>query len=230
MTKQSDQDDSALWDAWNRFHYLCDTHRFQKVFARADLVRMIVDIPGDIVDAGAYKGASTLQFAHLLETYQPNSRSKVVAFDTFDATFPRVRDDEEKAAADHMKTFEASAFDQLSEAIERFGLNRRIEIVRGDITETLPSYIAERPGFRISLLHCDLDVYPATLATLKAAWPRLTSGGVAVFDEYAEAAWGESDAVDEFFASLDRVPELKMLPSSPTPTAFCIKGQDRGED
>ena len=83
-----------MWSAFNEFHYRCDTHRFQKLFARADLVKMIADLPGDIIDAGAFKGTSTLQFAHALETYQPNSRSRVLSFDTFEATFPRTRADE----------------------------------------------------------------------------------------------------------------------------------------
>ena len=223
MTKQSDPTDAAMWDAYNNFHYLCDKHRFQKIFARADLVRMIADVPGDIVDAGVYKGTSTIQFAHLLETYQPNSRSKVIGFDTFESSFPHAREDERERAEEHMNTFDASAYDRLVETIERVGLAHRVEIVRGDIVETLPAYIRANPGFRISLLHCDLDVYPPTLAVLKAAWPRLVQGGIAVFDEYAVGRWGESDAVDEFFASLDHAPRLRVLPSSPTPTVYCVK-------
>ena len=224
MTMQSDPSDDAMWAAYNDFHYLCDTHRFQKILARAELVRMITGTPGDIVDAGAYKGTSTIQFAHFLKTYQPNSRSRVISLDTFDAVFPRKRADEEASAADHMKTYDASAYDHLIGALDRLELSERVEILRGDITETLPRYIRDNPGFRISLLHCDLDVYPPTLSALQAAWPRVVRGGLAVFDEYAVAKWGESDAVDEFFATLDPAPTLKMLETSPTPTAYCIKG------
>jgi len=224
MTMQSDPSDDAMWAAYNDFHYLCDTHRFQKILARAELVRMITGTPGDIVDAGAYKGTSTIQFAHFLKTYQPNSRSRVISLDTFDAVFPRKRADEEASAANHMKTYDASAYDHLVAALDRLELSERVEIIRGDITETLPRYIQDNPGFRISLLHCDLDVYPPTLTTLQAAWPRVVRGGLAVFDEYAVANWGESDAVDEFFATLDPAPVLKTLETSPTPTAYCVKG------
>jgi predicted O-methyltransferase YrrM len=223
MSRQSDPDDAAMWDAFNAFHYWCDTHRFQKLFARADLVRLIVDVPGDIVDAGAYKGTSTIQFAHLLKTYQPNTRSRVVTFDTFDAVFPRVRADEAQSARDHMKSYDVNAYDNLVAALARTGIGDRVEIVRGDIVETLPRYLREHPGFRIALLHCDLDVYPATLATLRAAWDRIVPGGICVFDEYAVGNWGEADAVDEFFATLETPPQLRMLATSPTPTAYCIK-------
>jgi len=212
-----------MWDAYNAFHYLCDTSRFQKVLARTELMRLVQDIPGDIVDAGAYKGTSTIQFGHLLRTYQPNSRSKVVSFDTFAAIFPRVRPDEIQSAEEHMQTYDVNAYDNLVAALARLELGSRVELVRGDITETLPDYLNSNPGFRISLLHCDLDVYPATLSTLRAAWGRLVLGGICVFDEYAVANWGESDAVDEFFGSLDNPPELKMLSCSATPTAYCVK-------
>lgn len=223
MSGKRTSSEDEMWAVYNRFHYVCDTRRFQKLFARADLVRMVTDVPGDIVDAGAFKGISTIQFAHLLETYQPHSRSKVVAFDTFEATFPRIRDDERSGADTLMSGYEPDAFEQLTEALKALGLDRRVEVIRGDIAETLPRYAAENPGFRISLLHCDLDAYEPTLATLRAAWPRVVTGGLVVFDEYAVGAWGESDAADQFFATLDRKPVLRMLPSSPTPTAYCVK-------
>lgn len=225
MLQQSVTNNEAMWDAYNRFHYLCDTKRFQKLVSRVELIRMISDVPGDIVDAGAFKGISTIQFAHMLQIYQPNSRSKVISFDTFDASFPRLRPDEAVAAQALMNDFEESALDQLTEAVAGLDLNRRVKIVRGDIVETFPSYLAENPGFRICLLHCDLDVYEATLRTLEAAWPRIVPGGVIVFDEYAIENWGESDAVDEFLKSLKQPPKLKQLPSSITPTAYCVKGE-----
>ena len=42
-----------------------------------------------------------------------------------------------------------------------------------------------RPGFRISLLHMDLDVEEPTLKALEALWPKVCKGGVVIFDEYA---------------------------------------------
>jgi len=223
MNQQLDPATEAMWDAFNRFHYLCDTHRFQKLLARADFVRRVADIPGDVVDAGTFKGVSTIEFAHFLKIFQPNGNAKVLSFDTFDAVFPRVRMDERQSAEDHGRLFEASAYDQILEAVERHHLSQRVEIVKGDITETFPAYLNSNPGFRINLLHCDLDVYPATKVLLELAWPRLVRGGIAVFDQYAVGKWGESDAVDEFFATLDNPPVLKTALGSPTPTAYCIK-------
>ena len=224
MNKQADTSDTDMWQVYHNFYFQCDKHRFQKMFARYDLFRMVADLPGDIVDAGVYKGTSTILWAHLLETYQPNSRSKVIGFDTFEKNFSHVRADERDAVEIHQTSFDADAYDTLSAALERLDLSHRVELVKGDIVTEFPKYLAGNPGFRINLLHCDLDVYLPTAKLLGAAWPRLVNGGIAVFDEYAVGRWGESDAVDEVFASLDRPPRLKMLSASPTPTAYCIKG------
>lgn len=210
-------------ETYNEFHLCCDTNRFRKILARADLVRMVGDLPGDIVDAGVFKGVSTIQFAHFLDICQPNSRSRVIAFDTFDRSLPGIAEKELKGAEILMENFEDNAFERLQEALRRLGIERRVELVRGDIRETLPRYLEENPGFRISLLHCDLDTYGPTLDTLRTAWPRVVRGGVIAFDEYAVPLWGESDAVDEFLGSLDKPPRLRALTTTPTPSAYCVK-------
>ncbi len=222
--RQSANADELMWRIFNQFHYHCDTHRFQKLLARAEMVRRVADVPGDIVDCGTFKGISTIQFAHFLEIYRPHGLAKVVSFDTFEAMFPRVRADETKSAKEHMdKLYEERALDQITEAVGRLSLGHRVEIIKGDIVETLPAFLADKPGFRISLLHCDLDVYEATKTVLKLAWPRVSRGGVVLFDEYAVRNWGESDAADEFLATLPNPPRLRTLDRTPTPTAYLIK-------
>ena len=202
MAKIHKSPEDMMWDAYNQFHFHCDTRRFQKLVARVEMARMIADIPGDIVDAGAFKGVSTLQFAQMLEIYQPNSRAKVISLDTFEATFPQIRNDEKKGDSDLMRDYQAGSYERLTEAIQRLGLAHRVTILRGDVAETLPQYIADNPGFRIALLHCDLDAEGPTRNTLNAAWPRIVKGGMVVFDEYAIENWGESEAADSFFSGI----------------------------
>ena len=57
MSIQSDKNDQEMWEAYNPFHYLCDTHRFQKLVSRIEMVRMIGDLPGDIVDVALLQGS-----------------------------------------------------------------------------------------------------------------------------------------------------------------------------
>jgi predicted O-methyltransferase YrrM len=211
------------WDAYNEFHFQCDQRRFQKLFARLDLFRMVADLPGDIVDAGAFKGVSTIQFAQMLAAYQPNTRSRVVCFDTFEAHMQDLRPDEAAAGDRLMANYRADSYEHLLQVLDRLELRERVDVVRGDIATTLPAYLAERRGFRISLLHCDLDAYAPTLATLRAAWPRVVPSGLVVFDEYAIDQWGESDAVDEFFREAAPHVQLKLLGTGRTPSAYVRK-------
>ena len=104
---------------------------------------------------------------------------------------------------------------------ETAGLSRRLELVPGDLGETAQGYVTANPGFRISLLHLDLDAYAGTRAALEALWPRVSRGGVVVLDEYGARGWGESQAVDEYFA--DQHVEIKAVPNASQPTAYIVK-------
>lgn len=209
----------AMWKAWHDFHYLCDTARMQKLFARHRLFLEVRNLPGNIIDAGVFKGPSTLLFAHLLRTYAPHARRKVVGFDTFDSAFIDVQGFEAERARDFMAHHEAGALDKLNGVIDVQGLGGFCELVAGDIAETFPRYVADNRGMRISLLHLDLDVYEPTLAVLRAAWDVMVPGGLIVLDEYAVEGWGESDAVDTFFGERGIRPEIRGVSDSASPTA-----------
>ena len=44
-----------------------------------------------------------------------------------------------------------------------------------------------------------------------------------IFDQYAVRNWGESDAADEFLATLPNAPRLQTVSDTPTPTAYLVK-------
>ncbi len=58
-----------------------------------------------------------------------------------------------------------------------------------------------------ALVHIDVDLYQTVLDCCVYFYPRLVSGVVLIFDEYAfPAARGEKDAVDQFFADKPESP------------------------
>ena len=212
-------DVNAIWQAWHDFHYQCDTARMQKLFARHRLFLEVRDLPGHVVDAGVFKGVSTLLFAHLLKTYAPNGRRKVIGFDTFDAAFADAQGFEKIRAADFMANHEMGMKTNLEAVIATHELESYCELVAGDIAITLPAYIEKHRGMRISLLHLDLDIFEPTLAVLRAAWDSMTPGGLIVLDEYGIEGWGESEAVDLFFKERGIKPVVEGVTDSATPTA-----------
>jgi hypothetical protein len=217
-------EDQTLWDAYNLLCRGPDVERLRKLLVRHDLFRLAADVPGDIVECGVFKGAGLMTWLKMLAIYQPGSGKRVVGFDTFSA-FPAPADGrEKKVVADLVEeaNFRGITTHDLDVMIESAGLRKSAcDLVAGDIRETARAYVAAHPGFRISLLHLDLDLGSATHAALETLWPRVVRGGVVVFDEYAVSRWTESEGVDRFFATRDV--SLRAVPFARTPTAYAIK-------
>tara|TARA_R100000664_G_C2758126_1_gene146813 strand:+ start:1046 stop:1741 length:696 start_codon:yes stop_codon:yes gene_type:complete len=216
-----------LFDSFNGFMLSSDTKVFGKLLARTLLFNQVKDLPGDIVECGVFKGTGLLTFLKLKKFLCPNSGKKVVGFDYFnsdklveslsgqDAAAMKVLFDQRGYAhrddhRDHFDAFIASCgFEQ-----------HEYELVAGDVCKTASEYVSERPGARISLLYLDLDVQDPTYAALEALWPRVVTGGIVVFDEYAFHQWSEANAVDCFFH--DKDVEIKSL-NYICPSAYVVK-------
>jgi hypothetical protein len=58
---------------------------------------------------------------------------------------------------------------------------------------------------------------------LAAIWPKVSRGGVVIFDEYALKEWGgETQAVDEFFADKPNV-VVKTFSHTNSPAGYVVK-------
>jgi hypothetical protein len=187
---------------------------------------MVLDVPGDIAEFGVYRGAGLFTWANLLEAYCIGDRTKTVrGFDNWSGITTLTQHDNTRAGV-----FDSSPFRQeVLDAIAIFDTDRfipdkpRIRLVDGSIETTVPAFIEEHPGVRFSLLHLDCDVYLPTKAVLDHLWPRVSRGGVVIFDEYGIEDWpGETKAVDEFLADK---PGLRLQISQWTncPGAFLVK-------
>ena len=101
---------------------------------------------------------------------------------------------------------------------------KRVEIIDGDIFDTLDKFLEEHPGLKISLLHLDVDLYDVTKYSLEKLYDLVCTGGVVCFDEYGLVPWqGETKAADEFFESRGLSPVYKKFPFSATPSGYFIK-------
>ncbi|MCA4916759.1 MAG: macrocin-O-methyltransferase, partial [Phenylobacterium sp.] len=69
----------------------------------------------------------------------------------------------------------------------------------------------------------DCDLYAPTKAALEALWPKVSRGGVVLFDEYGIPDWpGETQAVDEFLADKP-VLKLETFTWTNAPAAYLVK-------
>ena len=99
---------------------------------------------------------------------------------------------------------------------------KRVELVKGDASVSIPEYVKANPGIRISLLHLDMDLYDPTLAALRHLYPLVSPGGIVLLDEYGMDGFpGESAAFDDYFGA--NRPQLKKFPFTSTPGGYFRK-------
>lgn len=212
------------WDAYNELLLHGSLDRFTKMLARYELYKRIIDLPGDIVECGVFKGAGTLYWAKLTQIFNSLSLRRIVGFDTFEGypTSTSHQYDQVSGAAFIKEAhFSGNPIDAIYTAARNSNIEHRVELVAGDATITIKDYVMRNPGFRIAMLYLDFDVYEPTIIALEALYPLVVPGGLVVFDEYAIRGWGESDAADQFFAT--RNVRYQTVPWALSPTAFIVK-------
>lgn len=220
-------------DAVKFFPVLARRQWLKRFMAHHELFLKTLDVPGDIAELGVFRGLGLMTWANLLEAYCIGDRTKTVyGFDNWKG-FVEL-DEADGAAVEEVSKTEGGFsperyYEQLTDALAIFDEDRfvswkaRVKLIEGNIEQTTPAFAQEHPGVRFSLLHFDCDLYQPTKAALEAFWPRLSRGGVIVFDEYAIADWpGESQAVDEFFADIPGA-KIKTFSWTNSPAGYFVK-------
>jgi hypothetical protein len=215
------------------FPVLARRQELKRFIAHTDLFRLTLDVPGDILDLGVYRGASLMTWANLLEIFAIGDRTKrVIGLDNWTGFSELTTEDgpDIENAGKTVGGFDAANYrKELENAIRIFDSDRfvpwkdRVELVEGNIEQTLPEMLNKRPGLRFSLVHFDVDLYAPTRVALEHVWDKVPRGGVILFDEYGIEDWqGETQAVDEFLASRPEQ-RLRKLEWTNVPAAFLIK-------
>jgi O-methyltransferase len=144
------------------------------------------DVPGDLIETGAWRGGATIMMSAVLAAYGISDRLVWVA-DSFRG-LPRPNPEKYP----HDKGLDFVDFAELSVPLEDVKanfrkydlLNDRVKFVEGWFSETLPSIAARE----FAVIRLDGDLYESTMDALTALYPRLSSGGFAIIDDYGAIA------------------------------------------
>lgn len=153
------------------------------------------DVPGDLVEAGAWRGGASIFMRAVLRAYGDQTRRVWVA-DSFQGL---PRPDTVKYPADagdgHWTARGlAVALETVRANFEKYGLlDERVVFLPGWFDETL----ARAPIERICLLRCDCDMYSSTSQVLQSLYSRVEAGGYVIVDDYGNVP-GCRAAVDDF--------------------------------
>ena len=208
------------WDFENGFYLTCENNRISEFISHLELYKMILDLPGDILEFGVFKGSSFIQLLSFREYYENSESRSFVGFDVF-GKFPN--DLKSKLDRDFVKEHEEDGGQGISEEDFEIFLKKKnlsnYSLIRGNIIETLPSYLTNNPEKRFSLIHIDVDVYEPTRHILENTWYKIVKGGILMLDDYGTVE-GSTRAVDEFFQDKDIL--IQKLPYKYKPS-FIIK-------
>lgn len=223
MTKKiAGFDIAKAFEYENAFYATSEPSRLAKILAHYELYKMITGLPGAVVECGVYKGVSLSRFSTYRQLCENADSRTIIAFDAF-GKFPRQGD---AADTKFIRHFEDVGGDGLSpdtiHAMLAHKGFRNVELVAGDICETVPQYCAKHPELKIALLHIDVDVYAPTVAILENMFSRVVRGGLIVMDDYGTIA-GETRAVDEFLARQTVPVRISKLPLSRVPAYIRIE-------
>lgn len=191
----------AVWEAENNFYLNGHPSRIGKLLAHYEIYQKIADLPGAVVECGVFKGASLMRFASFRHYLENATSRPIIGFDAF-GHFPQeqLQTEDDRAFAER---FEGSSGvgilpDTLNDCLSDKGFGN-VQLIGGDVLETVDAYLEKNLHLRVALLHLDMDVYKPTQHCLERFYDRLVPGGVVVIDDYGTVG-GASQATDEFIA------------------------------
>jgi O-methyltransferase len=172
-------------------------------------------IPGTIVECGVWRGGSMMAAARTLQILGATDRD-LYLFDTFegmsaptniDVDFRGRRASQSLAStsrSDQDSYWCYASLEDVKHSVATVGYpEERIHYVQGKVEDTVPTQAPPE----IALLRLDTDWYESTKHELNHLYPRLSSGGVLIVDDYGH--WkGSRQATDEFIAA---TPDFGLL-------------------
>lgn len=181
----------------------------ERIASLCDATRYVVGagIPGAIVECGVWRGGSMMAVIRTLLEAGDLTRD-LFLYDTFEGMpAPGAQDvtragtpasalmrDASKDDPDSIWCY--APIDAVKRAVCGIGYpEEKIHFVQGKVEETVPRLAPER----IALLRLDTDWYESTRHEMVHLFPRLSTGGVLIVDDYGH--WqGSRKAVDEWLA------------------------------
>ncbi len=193
-----------------RAHHLSmvsDERLFATILACKHVIEQ--EIPGDFVECGVFRGGNAILAKMMFDAYGVDR--KVWLFDTFlGMTEPLDVDVDSSSGAPAIEHYEKMkrgghndwVYCPLDQVQANFAnarlLDEKVIFVQGDVLTTLDS---EPLPTAIAVLRLDTDWYESTKKELEVLYPRVTTGGALLIDDYGHFQ-GAQKATDEYFTGV----------------------------
>lgn len=183
-------------------------------FKRLDNLQFCIEsvlrdrVEGDLIETGVWRGGACIFMRAVLAAYGVEDR-KVYVADSFEG-LPKP-DDPEKFPADkgdkhYIHTYLAVSKEEVENNFRKYRLlDDQVVFLKGWFKDTLPN----APIKKLALLRLDGDMYGSTMDALVNLYPKLSSGGFCIIDDYALR--GCKLAVDDYRAKQKINSEMKTI-------------------
>ncbi|MDE0942364.1 MAG: class I SAM-dependent methyltransferase [Alphaproteobacteria bacterium] len=151
-----------------------DTAKLWRLHTLAWCGQTALNIPGDFVECGVYKGLYSGMLIDYLDWATTDRRFYL--YDTF-AGLP----DEWSTARERRSVNELYEWDDTYENVcHRFSKYPNVDVIKG----VIPDIFAETVPTHIAFLHLDLNAAQAEIAALDALCSRLSNGAIVLLDDF----------------------------------------------
>jgi hypothetical protein len=206
---EPDIDDDEFRFTMQRVDHYVNSYAVSMIpLARFDNIRNCIDdivrngTPGDLIEAGVWRGGATIFMRGALKVYGDVDRSVWVA-DSFEGLPEPDPDRFPLEAKVQAGSVIQKAYNNLAVGLEEVKrnfaayrlLDDRVRFLKGWFKDTLSS----APINKLSLMRLDGDFYESTRDSLRFLYDKLSIGGFVIIDDYGEDSWTYCrKAVDEF--------------------------------
>lgn len=195
-----------------------------KFLVMYELYQRFLNVPGVLVEFGTWWGQNLVLLENLRAILEPfNKQRKIIGFDTFAgyaSSTTKDGDSEFFKEGSYATTQDYQAYlDSLIREHEGSNVLGHVsgvhQLVKGDVTQTAPSYFAKSPETLVAFAYFDMGLYEPTKAALLSIKPHLVSGSIILLDELTwPESPGEALAFKEVFSPSEyRIEKVQLYPS-----------------
>jgi hypothetical protein len=183
-------------DFYEHFPCFAGTKTLARFIAFHRCFEETLGLAGHIAEVGVFRGAVSMYLAKMSLLYEPHTTTQVHAFDWF-----REPTTEDLALnPDAYRYYEP--FDRIREMIGVQGLQRYLLLHRINVLSELAGFFEENSHLQFRLVFLDAGDYDIVVNAIREFWPRLTNGGIMIFDQFNhEVAPGETRAIRDMLPS-----------------------------
>ena len=205
-------------DFYDHFSCFTSAKNISRFVSFYECYKRTLGLAGHIAEVGVFRGAASFFFTKLALLYEPHGITQVHGFDWFKQ--PDGTEDEFSPATYY------EPYERISQLVEVQGLRNHFFLHRMDVVTELEGFFRENPHFQFKIVFLDAGNYEIVSRCIKEFWPRLSEGGILIFDQYNfGVAPGETTAAKDFLPP-DAV--IRTFPNGWMPTAYVVKGERLG--